>query len=270
MRDYPPGGTKRTRLQPQACTGMIVQIYEIQTVAEAQRCLELGVDHIGSVLLSESKWRRPELREVVRLSAGTAAKNSMIPLFSGLDVISRALDYYQPHFVHLCDNLTDPGGKARHLADLLALQKGIKERFPEIDIMRTLPLPPKGTLPGFPTIQLATELEPYSDVFLTDTWLGPEPVEGFVGITGRVCDWERTGELVAQCRIPVILAGGLGPENVYEALLAVAPAGVDSCTRTNQVDGNGEPLRFRKAFDRVKTFVEEVRRAERALYQTAP
>jgi phosphoribosylanthranilate isomerase len=218
---------------------MIVQIYEIQRAVEAQRCLELGIDHIGSVLLSESEWRRPELREVVRLSAGTAAKNSMIPLFSKLEVISRALDYYQPHFVHLCDNLTDPGGQAKHLADLVALQKGIKERFPEIGIMRTLPLPPKGTLPYFPTLQLATELEPYSDIFLTDTWLGQEPVEGFVGITGRVCDF------------------------------AVAPAGADSCTRTNQMDSNGDSLRFRKAFDRVKTFVEEVRRAERALYHEA-
>jgi phosphoribosylanthranilate isomerase len=248
---------------------MIVQIYEIQTAEEAQRCLELGVDHIGSVLLSESAWRRPELREVVRLSAGTTAKNSMIPLFSELEVISRALDYYQPHFVHFCDNLTDPGGRAKHLADLVTLQKGIKERFPEIGIMRTLPLPPKGTLPRFPILQLATALEPYSDVFLTDTWLGQEPVEGFVGITGRVCDWERARKLVSQCRIPVILAGGLGPENVYKALLAVAPAGADSCTRTNQVDNQGESLRFRKAFDRVKTFVGEVRRAERAIRQQA-
>ncbi len=244
---------------------MIVQVYEIQTTAEAQRCLELGVDHIGSVLLSESEWRRPELREVVRLSAGTAAKNSMIPLFNKLDVISRALDYYRPHFVHFCDNLSDPREQAKPLADLVTLQKGIKERFPEIGIMRTLPLPPKGILPHFPTLRLATALEPHSDVFLTDTWLGQEPVEGFVGITGRVCDWERARKLVLQCRIPVILAGGLGPKNVYEALLAVAPAGADSCTRTNQVDRNGESLRFRKAFGKVKMFVEEVRRAEKAL-----
>ena len=32
---------------------MIIQIYEIQTPSEAERCIELGVDHIGSVILSE-------------------------------------------------------------------------------------------------------------------------------------------------------------------------------------------------------------------------
>ncbi len=249
---------------------MIVQIYEIQTPAEAQRCLELGVDHIGSVLLSQSEWRRPEIKEVVRLSAGTPTKNSIIPLFGKLEVISQALDYYHPHFVHLCDRLPGPGGLANRLAGVVAFQKGIKERFPEVAIMRTIPLPPKGMLPRFPTLRMASELEPYSDVFLTDTWLGQEPVEGFVGITGRRCDWERARELVHQSRIPVILAGGLSPENVYEALLAVAPAGADSCTHTNRTDTRGRPLRFKKAFDKVKTFVEEVRRAEKALHQKAP
>jgi phosphoribosylanthranilate isomerase len=186
-------------------------------------------------------------------------------LFNKLDVISHALDYYQPHLVHLCDCLTSPGGEVKPLADVVALQQGIRGRFPEIGIMRSIPLPPKGVLPQFPILQMATELEPYSDLFLTDTWLGQEPVEGFVGITGRVCDWERARELVAQCRIPVILAGGLAPENVYGALRAVAPAGADSCTRTNQTDSHGRPLRFKKSFDKVKAFVEEVRRAEKVV-----
>jgi phosphoribosylanthranilate isomerase len=36
---------------------MIVQIYEIQDPWQAERCIELGVDHIGSVLLSQNQWR---------------------------------------------------------------------------------------------------------------------------------------------------------------------------------------------------------------------
>ena len=32
---------------------MITQIYEIQTPQEAEKCIELGVDQIGSVLLSQ-------------------------------------------------------------------------------------------------------------------------------------------------------------------------------------------------------------------------
>ncbi|SPD75265.1 hypothetical protein PITCH_A500008 [uncultured Desulfobacterium sp.] len=42
---------------------MIVQIYEIQTPSEALKCIEMGVDHIGSVLLSGAEWQVPSIKE---------------------------------------------------------------------------------------------------------------------------------------------------------------------------------------------------------------
>jgi len=50
---------------------------------------------------------------------------------------------------------------------------------------------------------------------------------------------------------------------VYEAVVSLQPAGVDSCTRTNAVDKNGQPVRFKKDMKKVRRFVEEVRRADR-------
>ena len=59
-------------------------------------------------------------------------------------------------------------------------------------------------------------------------------------------------------RIPVILAGGLSPENVAEAVGAVAPWGVDSLTHTNApLPGGG----FRKDIARVAAFVAAARGA---------
>ena len=92
-----------------------------------------------------------------------------------------------------------------------------------------------------------------------------QPVSGFVGITGRTCDWEVAAKLVAASSIPVILAGGISPENVAEALQRVRPAGIDSCTGTNARDGNGEPIRFKKDLASVKRLVETVRRFEAGL-----
>ena len=60
---------------------MIVQIFEIQTPEEAERCLELGVNHIGGVLLPEAAERQPAIRDVVRLTGEAVAKSSLIPLF---------------------------------------------------------------------------------------------------------------------------------------------------------------------------------------------
>jgi phosphoribosylanthranilate isomerase len=244
---------------------MIVQIYEIQTPQEAAACIELGVDHLGSVLLSEEEWRLPALKEVMQLSQGTDAKNSVIPLFQDKDLLYRALDFYMPHIVHLCESLTDGEGQAVNMDRFVRFQKDLKERFPDIQIMRSIPIPRNGASLPFPTLAIARSLEPVSDLYLTDTWLGKEPVEGYIGITGQRGDPGLAAELVLQSGIPVILAGGLSPENVFEAILEVLPAGADSCTLTNRVDHKGRPVRFKKDFQKVKRFVEEARRADKAI-----
>lgn len=95
--------------------------------------------------------------------------------------------------------------------------------------------------------------------------MGKEPVEGYIGITGRTLDWDIASQLVKNTELPVILAGGLSPDNVYEAVVKVVPAGADSCTGTNMTDESGRPVRFRKDFHKVKRFISEIRRAEEAL-----
>ena len=87
---------------------MIVQIYEIQTPAEAEKCIEAGVDHIGSVILSEQDWKQPLIKETVRVSDGTKARNSIIPLFNDMEILSKVMDYYRPDFIHFCETLTTP------------------------------------------------------------------------------------------------------------------------------------------------------------------
>ena len=244
---------------------MIVQIYEIQTPHEAEECIELGVDHLGSVLLSQEGWREAPLKEVMQLAEGVDVKNSLIPLFDDGDTLFRALDYYRPGYVHFCESLTDRDGQAIELDRFIELQTEVKKRFPEIGIMRSIPIPQSGLSRNFPTLKIARSLEPVSDLFLTDTWLGKEPVEGFIGITGKTVDWKTASELVLQSSIPIILAGGLSSENVFQATMEVLPAGADSCTLTNKVDEMGRSVRFRKDLQKVKRFVEEVRRAEKEI-----
>lgn len=250
---------------------MIVQIYEIQAPEEAERCIELGVDHIGSVLLSEEDWQQPRIREVVRLSEGSGARNSLIPLFSSQETLYRALDYYRPHFVHFCESLTDDRGRAVELEPFLELQAALRGRFPGLGIIRSIPVPCEGhDLKAFPTLSIAERLEPLSDLFLTDTWLGREPVEGYIGITGQTGDRNLLRGLVTHSRIPVVLAGGLSPDNVYELLVDTHAAGADSCTRTNAVDEQGRPIRFKKDFAKVRGFVQEARRAARSMALPGP
>jgi phosphoribosylanthranilate isomerase len=242
---------------------MIVQIYEIQTPQEAERCIELGVDHLGSVLLSEDEWRSPLLREVTSLTRGTGVKNSLIPLFGTLRTLWKTLDYYRPHYIHFCQNLMGSSGNELDLDRIIDLQRELRQRFSGIGIIRSIPIPRGRQGLKKPVLDMACALEPVSDLFVTDTWLGKEPVEGYIGITGETADWDTSRQLVLRSHIPVILAGGLSPQNVYTALEQVRPAGADSCTQTNAVGGDGRPIRFKKDFKRVKAFVREVRRFEK-------
>lgn len=251
---------------------MITQIYEIQTPAEASAAISAGVDHIGSVVVSTENWKVSSIRETIQLVSKTEAKSSLILLYNQQDLVCESLAYYQPDMVHFCENLVDVDGDVDDSIDvrclrLIDLQQRIRKEFPKIKIMRTIPIPDTMNLSEFPFLEFAKIFEPVSDYFLTDTLLQdtagnkPQPVDGFVGITGKTCDWTAARELVQSSRIPVILAGGLSPENVYEGIRTVRPAGVDSCTLTNAIDGRGMPIRFQKDFERVAKFVAEARRA---------
>jgi len=252
---------------------MIIQIYEIQDPAEAEMLIGLGVDHIGSVIVSATDWKVPTLKETLEFVRSTSAQSSLIPLFNTPDAVLRALDYYQPDIVHFCEALTDRPDVGAYCRQLIRLQQNVKKRFPHIGIMRSIPIMASGRKNSVPTLEFGRRFEPFTDFFLTDTTLvnragGAEdcqPVPGFVGITGQTCNWETAAELAAASRIPVILAGGISPANVSQGIFRVRPAGVDSCTLTNASDENGRPIRFKKDPQKVKQLVQAAREAEKKL-----
>jgi phosphoribosylanthranilate isomerase len=220
---------------------------------------ECGVDHIGGVILSTEEWKIPALAASVRVIRDAGRKSSIIPLFADPDAVYRVIDYYAPEIIHFCDHLC-LGSRLDETAITAAigLQEGVRRRFPEVAIMRSIPIAPPGFASHVPSLELGRRMERASDWFLTDTLLvqgEAQPVAGHVGITGKVCDWSVARELVLQSPIPVILAGGLSPENVAEGVRVTLPAGVDTCTATNLLDDSGKPIRFRKDPEKVRRFV---------------
>ncbi len=90
-------------------------------------------------------------------------------------------------------------------------------------------------------IELENEVRSFAhlvDAFLTDTW---EPETGKSGATGKVHDWSISRRLVEVSPKPVILAGGLTPENVARAIAEVKPWGVDAHTGLEGMDGAKDP-----------------------------
>ena len=106
-------------------------------------------------------------------------------------------------------------------------------------------------------------VRPAADASLDDfaRWPGPNLlldalVEGEHGGTGQCCDWDAATRAI-QSGKKIILAGGLTPENVGEAIQRVRPWAVD-------VSGGVEQSPGKKSYERIRTFVYNVRKASLA------
>ncbi|WP_199610130.1 phosphoribosylanthranilate isomerase [Flocculibacter collagenilyticus] len=100
-------------------------------------------------------------------------------------------------------------------------------------------------------LTLVDECAEYVDMFITDTF---DPKTGAKGATGLTHNWDVSAELVRRSPKPLMMAGGLNPDNVADAIRKVKPAAVDAHTGLEGPDG-------RKDRNKVKKFFAEANKA---------
>ena len=98
----------------------------------------------------------------------------------------------------------------------------------------------------------AGEAGPAPNAWPAQRYVVDAAVQGQYGGTGVVADWEAASRLAA--RWPVMLSGGLTPENVAEAIRIVSPAGVN-------VSSGVEALPGRKDWEKLRRFIDAARGA---------
>lgn len=76
-------------------------------------------------------------------------------------------------------------------------------------------------------------------------------VPGTYGGSGQVAPWREVRDYAWSK--PVILAGGLDPDNVAEAIRVVAPFGVDVATGVEVAPGKKDPVAMRRFVEHAKT-----------------
>jgi phosphoribosylanthranilate isomerase len=100
---------------------------------------------------------------------------------------------------------------------------------------------------GEESIAIARSYDDIADMLLLDSH---QPGDRQIGALGITHNWEIDRKIVGSVNIPVIIAGGLGSDNVAGAIRAVRPAGVDSKTKTDRDDGS-----HTKDLQKVRQFV---------------
>jgi len=218
--------------------GGIIQIAGVHDLEEARLIVDCGVDWIG--LPFRLDHHREDLDEAeARVIVATLPPTVLPVLITYLDDLEAILalgSYLGTRAVQL------------HGPAAPALGEGLKRRRPDWLLIRSL------VIRGEDIADLEAEARdwaPFADYFLTDTF---DPATGASGATGKIHDWELSRRLAEGVARPLILAGGLRPDNVGEAIRRVRPAGVDAHTGVENLQGRKDPELLRR-------FVREARRA---------
>lgn len=188
---------------------------------------ELGVDAIGFVFAPKSP-RRVEAQEA------RAMRHALAPL---VDAVALFMD-------NPADDVREVIRQVR--PSLLQFHGGEDDAYCRgfgVPYMKAVAM---GDLAGDDALALQRRY-PAAAGFLFDSH-----ASGEAGGSGRAFDWSRVPTGMHK---PFMLAGGLVPDNVFDAICATLPWGVDVSSGIESTPGL-------KDGDKMRRFVEEVRRAD--------
>lgn len=232
---------------------MIVQIYETRSPAEARALADAGVSNVG-VLVGDGAFPREipiaEAMNIFRAVKGRATTVALSLSASLADVAGIAEALF-PDILHI-----GAAAELMSVTDICAL----KRQFRHIELMRAIPVT------GGEALDVARSYEGVADWLLLDSHI---PGDIQIGAVGKTHDWAISAKIVETVSVPVILAGGLGPSNVGQAIRRVRPAGVDSKTLTDRTGSHrtahgasaGLPTKGNKDLQKVARFVRAAQRA---------
>jgi phosphoribosylanthranilate isomerase len=222
---------------------MLTQIYEVSTAEEARAISAIGVDHIGILVGTGEFPRELPLATAAEIAHAIAAPSKFSALFltADMSLVECWARELRPSIVHL--------GAAPQLLSPTATRM-LKQNLPYALIMRSVPVS------GEESVAIAQSYDGIADFLLLDSY---RPADRQIGALGVIHDWTISRRIVERVRTPVVLAGGLGPDNVRDAIRAVRPAGVDSKTMTDRDGAHAKDI------ERVRRFHQAARAAALSL-----
>lgn len=179
-----------------------VKICGTTQMVDAQRAYQLGVDALGFIFYKKSPRYitaadASEIIERLPLFVDRVGVFVNEPLRELEQAVEAGLSVIQLHGNESPDDCNT-----------------VKQEFPHCRIIKAFRVGNESSREDF------TPYERCVDCFLLDTY-----VKGAKGGTGEIFDWSIIEKL--QLARPILLAGGLSPENIVQAIEQVRPYGVD-------------------------------------------
>lgn len=225
-----------------------IKVCGIKDLGTAEACVRLGVSAIGLNFYSKSK-RFVSNRAASQISAGVRGKISVVGLFVNhtLDQVAEiasevGLDFLQLH-----------GDEAPTFIQDLDANPTLKN----VKVIRAIRIGPQNESDAVTEMKAWTTMDRSGRLagFILDTF---QP--GQFGGTGKTIDWNWLSSIELKTDLPIILAGGLEPQNVSKAIEMVQPSGVDVAGGVENDNQEKDPAQIESfvtnvnlAFSKLKT-----------------
>ncbi|MBI1309102.1 MAG: phosphoribosylanthranilate isomerase [Proteobacteria bacterium] len=188
----------------------VVKVCGIQRVWEAEMCVSYGANTLGFLvgLTHEATDEiAPEnARHIIqRLPAST--QKWMVTHLLDAKEISQKATYIRATGIQIHDDLSDEGINF------------LRKKMPQTSLIKAI------HVTNSHAVEKALH---YNKMEAVNALLLDSRTSTRLGGTGQTHDWNISREIVNACTKPVILAGGLKPENVQLAIEQVNPAGIDA------------------------------------------
>jgi phosphoribosylanthranilate isomerase len=216
----------------------LIQIAGVKDEDEAAMLVEAGVHQLGIPLKLTHHEEDCSEEGAANIVCGIRSPASAVVITYLADADS---------ILQLCNRVGVTSVQLHGDVSLAEIRK-LKQGSPEMLVIKSLIVKGDNLQDLLNSI---ASFSPYVDAFMTDTY---DSQSGASGATGKVHNWDISRRIVEASSRPVILAGGLTPENVRQAIFHVKPAGVDAHTGVEGPDG-------RKDKYRVQWFVREAMQA---------
>lgn len=191
---------------------MKVKICGIKSESELTFALNAGVDAVGfitDVPVDTPRKINLELAASLISKVPVFVTSVMVIMPENADIAIDMIQKAQPSAVQVHNDL-----------DITEL---VKIKGSGINLIKTIKVSQDSTPDEI--LKQVDALKGVADAVLLDTAIG-----GKTGGTGVTHNWDISAEVIRRSSIPIILAGGLIPENVGEAVQTVCPYAVDTAS----------------------------------------
>ncbi len=216
-----------------------VKVCGITTASDARLTARAGADAIGLNFFVRSPRRvsLDQAREIVAALAGVPITKVGLFVNHSADEVCQTydqlgLDLVQLHGDETPEFLAQLGGRP---------------------VMRAFRVGPEGLVPVLRYLDRCRQLDVMPRFVLLDTM-----TKGVYGGSGQAGDWSTMAQYARPELPPLVLAGGLTPENVALAIRAVRPSAVDVASGVESSPGRKDPHLVGQFVDLARTAMAEL------------